>query len=72
MIRFDQKGYIEPYSDVKTDFATFRKTFVEDLKSERRDLLFSEFERYTYDLVRLIRTDFLLWIDGSFTTKEKG
>jgi hypothetical protein len=68
---FDEYGYLTPYEITEIDLETFEQTFVKAFSElSRRSRLFENYLAYTNDLQNVIGTEFIQWIDGSFTTQK--
>jgi hypothetical protein len=71
-LNFTKEGYLTPIEGVETDFATFKKTFVDNFPfSEKRQFLFHNYQEYLRLFSRKITPQFEQWINGSFVTKKE-
>ena len=71
-LNFTREGYLTPIDGIETDFATFKKTFVDDFPlSEQRQFLFHNYQEYLRLFSRRITPQFDQWINGSFVTKKE-
>ena len=64
---FDENGYLVPYDIIEMNLADFETHFA---ITQQRKFLFERLQNFLIDLVKLLKSPFKLWINGSFTTKK--
>jgi hypothetical protein len=68
-MRFDEKGYLQPYAVIETTLADFEHFFVQSLENrEHRYRLFENYLRFVNALREAFDVPFYQLINGSFTT----
>ena len=68
---FDIRGYLQPEGIVEMNLEEFEDTFVNQFdESETRYALMSSYKLYNQDLMNLIGTDFVQWVNGSFVSNK--
>ena len=67
-LNFDEKGCLIPYSIIKTDLGTLKKTFV---FNEHRETLFNAYEDFNAELQNLTSCPLIQWMGGSFITLKE-
>ena len=71
-MRFDQRGFLSPYSAISCNLKELEDTFVLSVaKSDVRKHLFSNYLLYLDKLVNIVGPGFRQWIGGSFVTKKQ-
>lgn len=70
-ISFDIRGNLQPYATIELEWNEFWQEFVDKFDSDSsRFVIFEQLSQYLNDFIDLTQTDFVLWIDGSFTTTK--
>ena len=68
-LNFDNKGYLSK-GIYEMKLTQFEEIFVTSIKSQKRQILFKEYRRYTEELTEILKTPFFQWIDGSFVNNQ--
>jgi hypothetical protein len=68
---FDTRGNLIPYEKTRLPFSRFKELFVDDFgENSTRMPIFEEYTRFLNDFRRLIITDFVQWVNGSFISEK--
>ena len=71
-INFYIQGHLKPYELIEMNKQDFEATFVLAFEeTSSRAKLFETFQTYISDLIRVIGTNFYIWVDGSFVTTKR-
>lgn len=72
MLQFDQKGFLQPDTNLPCDLGEMRRIFVDGFPhSDVRLVLFGNFLEYCRDLMKTTGTEALVvWVGGSFVTQK--
>ncbi len=70
-ISFDSKGNLVPYDLIPLSYSQFKEFFIAPFKdSSPRASIYEGFCRYCAEMFRIMRADWLQWLDGSYVTTE--
>ena len=71
IIKFDFRGYLQPYTLIELDLMEFQNQFVKGFpESGTRQKLFESYVDYIHDFQREIMPSFKMWINGSYVTQK--
>lgn len=71
-LKFDQRGYLYPYKNIKLEFDEFRFFFVEKFSgNDHREKIFDNYLKYIDDFSKNVSSKFIQWIDGSFVSHKE-
>ncbi len=70
-LRFDQNGFLEPYTSIPVEYSLFEKTFFSNFEnSATRGKILEQYLKYNEDFKREVLPGFKQWVNGSFVTKK--
>lgn len=71
MFQFDELGYLRPYTKLEATVEDVFQGLVHNFSaSETRQQLFENYLNYNDALLKAVKSDYVQYINGSFTTKK--